>query len=403
MLTNVLYGRVLRFRDIRYLWLSSLFNGIGSMGDSVVLGWVLLQRTDSPFIVGVGLGLRMAPNFFLGILAGAIADRIDRRLMMKVTSLAMAVVTTCIGLLILTDVMQVWHLLALTMVVGALWSLQQTARQSFTFDVAGPSMIVSGLAFVSLGMRVGGIAGSLLAGYAVGRLGADWAYFAMAAGYVLSALPLFLIRSRGQAAPVSRQSVWQNLKEFAIEIRSNRSLRTIFLMVAVVEFLGFSHMAVMPSLARDVLKVDAEGLGVLSAFRSVGGLLGIVLISGWGEPKRKGIGWLLVLGVFGGAIVALGTASTFLMAVLAVTVVSGMSALSDLFSQGLMQTVVPNELRGRAMGSWSVAIGTMPLGNLQVGALAAASSVGFALMANGVGLVALALGSFALMARLRRL
>lgn len=402
LLTNMLYGPVVQFRDIRYLWACSLFNGIGSMGEAVVLGWVLLEVTNSPFMVGLGLGLRMAPNFFLGILAGAIADRVDRLTLMKLMSLGMAATSTALGFLIFSDRMELWHLFTLTMVGGSFRSLDSTARQSFTYDIAGPTMIVTSLAFVSLGMRVGGIVGSLMAGYAAGQLGTDWAYFMMAGGYVLSVIPLFLIRSRGQAAPVSRNPVWQNLKEFGTEIRRNSSLRTVFLLVAMVEMLGFSHMAVLPSLARDILDVDAGGLGVMNAFRSVGGLLGITVTSAWGEPRRKGLSWIIVLGLLGGAIVALGTASTFLLAIVAITLVSGLTALSDIFSQGLMQALVPNELRGRAMGAWNVAIGTMPLGTLQIGALAGVLSVGFALVANGVGLAVLAVGGFALLSRLRK-
>jgi MFS family permease len=402
LLTNMLYGPVVQFRDIRYLWACSLFNGIGSMGEAVVLGWVLLEITNSPFMVGLGLGLRMAPNFFLGILAGAVADRVDRLTLMKLMPLGIAANSTVLGILIFTDRMELWHLFTLTVVGGSFSSLYWTARQSFTYDVAGPTLIVSSLAFVSLGMLAGGIVGSLLAGYVAGRLGTDWAFFMMAGSYVLSVIPLFLIQSRGQAAPVSRKPVWQNLKEFGAEIRRNNSFRTVFLLVAMVEMLGFSHMAVLPSLARDVLDVDAEGLGVMNAFRSVGGFLGITVISAWGEPRRKGLSWIIVLGLLGGAIVALGTASTFLLAIVAITLVSGLTALSDIFSQGLMQTLVPNELRGRAMGAWNVAIGTMPLGNLQIGALAGVLTVGFALVANGVGLAVLAVGGFALLSGLRK-
>ena len=401
-MTNLLYAPVTQYREIRYLWLSTLFNGTG-WGETVVMGWVLLELTDSPLMVGVGLGLRMAPNFFLGILAGAIADRADRRTMMKLMSAGLVLINLGLGLLVITDVIEVWHLFMLTLVAGSMWSLQQIARQSFTYDIVGPTMVVSSLAFISLAMRVGGVAGSLMAGYAVGKLGAEWAYFAIASGYFLSILPLLMIRSRGQAAPVSRKPVWQNLKEFAAEVRLNRSLRIIFVLVALVEMIGFSHMAVLPSLARDVVGVDAEGLGIMNAFSSVGGFMAITLISAWGEPGRKGLAWLLVLLLFGAAVVGLGAASTFWLAILAITLVSGMTALSDVFSQGLMQSVVPNELRGRAMGSWNVAIGTMPIGSLQIGALASATTVGFALMANGIGLVILAVGGVALLSSLRRL
>ena len=400
--TNILYGRVVQFKALRRLWVSTLFNGVGSMGEAVVLGWILLEMTNSAFMVGLGLGLRMAPNFFLGIVAGAIADRADRLILMKLMPLGIATICTALGFLIATDRMTLWHLLILTVMSGSLRLLDSTTRNSFTYDVAGPTMIVSSLAFINLGMRIGGIAGSVIAGYAVGKLGSEWAYFMMASGYVLSVIPLFLIHSRGQAAPVSRKPVWQNLQEFGAEIRRNSTLRIVFLFVAMAEMLGFSHMAVLPSLARDVLNVDAEGLGVMNAFRSVGGFIGITVISAWGEPRRKALSWIIVLGLLGVTVMALGIAPTFLWAVVAVTFVSGLTALSDIFSQGLMQTLVPNDLRGRAMGAWNVAIGTMPLGALQIGALAGVLSVGLALIANGVGLAILGVVGFALLPRLKK-
>ncbi|MCI0441577.1 MAG: hypothetical protein L0177_20950, partial [Chloroflexi bacterium] len=99
----------------------------------------------------------------------------------------------------------------------------------------------------------------------------------------------------------------------------------------------------------------------------------------------------------------LGFASSYAVAIIAVLLISGMAALSDILSQSLMQSAVPNELRGRAMGSWVLATGFGPLGNLQVGAVAAAFGVTAALMANGLGLAALAGLSLVLLSRLRRL
>ena len=149
LMTNLLYAPVTQYREIRYLWVSTLFNGTG-WGETVVMGWVLLELTDSPLMVGVGLGLRMAPNFFFGILAGAIADRADRRTMMKLMSAGLVLINIGLGLLVLTDVIAVWHMFMLTLVAGSMWSLQQIARQSFTYDIVGPTMVVSSLAFISL-------------------------------------------------------------------------------------------------------------------------------------------------------------------------------------------------------------------------------------------------------------
>ena len=147
----------LRYRDFRILWLSGVFNSVGFMGEMVVLGWVLLELTDSPFMVGVGMGVRMLPFLLFGILAGSVADRVDRRRLMLMLGLALAGVTSILSVIILSGLLAVWHLLIGSFVIGTLWGFYQTSRQSFAFDIVGPDHIVSAFGLISLGMRVGAI------------------------------------------------------------------------------------------------------------------------------------------------------------------------------------------------------------------------------------------------------
>ena len=391
---------MLRHRNVRVLWVSSLFNAIG-FGEIVVVGWVVLELSDSAFMVGVALGLRMAPFFFLGLLAGVVADRMDRRTLMQVSSVGAAAVSGVQGLLILLDVVQVWHILLLGLASGSLFAVYMTARQSYAYDLAGPGEVVRSLAVVYLAMQVGGIVGSLVSGYVLGSLGAEVAFPVLGLSYLLSAYTLQFLE-HGHRGPVRvREPPLENLKGVGRELRRNHSLLLLVAVIAIIEILGFSHMAVMPSLAKEELHVGAEGLGILNAFRSVGGILATLLFALVRDPERKGALYLLVTFIFGGAIVFLGFASSFALAILAIVLVSGMMALSDVLSQSMIQRVVPDEFRGRAMGAWVLAIGTAPLGNLQIGALASAYGVPLALVANGIGVVIVAIGGFALSSRLR--
>ena len=434
---NTLRAPALRYRDFRLLVAASFFDSIGFMGEQVIVGWLVLEITDDPFMVGVALGLRFAPFFFLGLVAGTIADMVDRRSLIRVLNLAMTAVMCCVGALIYYDTLEVWHIFAFAVLGGCISALHQTSRQSFAFDVVGRQNLVSGLAYVSLGMRLGGLVGSLAAGYLIAGYGAnlvqslidalpswmswawlnsvlEWfasalsqgaasAYFLLAAGYLVSVAMLSFIRSRGQAAPTQRRSALQNLREFAGELRLNNALLMLMVIVAATEVLGFSSATAFPSLARDVLNVGADGLGEMNAFRSVGAVLSIALLSVCGEVGRKGALLLATIVAFGAALVLLGQSGMYAVALAAIMVIGGAMALSDVFSQSLMQNIVPNEQRGRAMGAWVVGIGTAPLGSLQVGAAVAAFGVGIALTANGIALVAIAVAIALLYTRMRRL
>ena len=416
----------LRNRDLRVLMSASFFDAIGHMGEQVVLSWLILDLTDNPFMVGVALALRMAPLFFLGIPAGTIADMVDRRLLIRLLNMVMALLMVGIGALIYLDMLQVWHLLAFAVAGGCLSAMHQAARQSFAFDVAGRENLVAGLAYVGLGMRLGGLAGAVAAGYLIDGIGAHMAYWMLASGYIVSTLLLSFIRSPGQAAARSRQPMLQNLREFADELRRNNPLLTLVVIVAATEMLGFSSGAALPSLARDVLDVGAEGLGWLNGFRSGGAVVAILLLSLFGEVGRKGMLLLLNIVAFGAALILLGQSSAlssflfggatagttglilgqspaFVIALLATGIIGGAMALSDIFSQSMMQNIVPNEQRGRAMGAWIVGIGTAPVGNLQVGAVIGAAGVGIALSANGIALALVGVAIFAFYGRMRRM
>ena len=399
----MLSAPALRYRGFRLLWLSTIFSSWGFMGEMVILGWVTQVLTDDTFKVGVVLGVRMVPFFLLGVPAGAVADRFDRRWMVSIVNIAMAALIAALGLLIMREMVDVWLLAAFGFAGGCLRAVNMPARQSLAYDIVGGGNVVNGIALMSMGMRVGAIAGSLSAGYIMAWVGEDAACAALAVGYVLSAITIMFIRDRGQAAPVERESVWANLKGFWSELRHNRPLQTLVVLSAMAEILGFSHQVLMPTLAKDILDVGAEGLGVMNAVRSVGGILAILLLSAMGDVRRKGALYLVVLLLFGASLVFLGFADTFYVAILAITLVNGLAALSDILSQSLVQSVVPNEFRGRAMGSWTLAVGMGPLGHVQIGALASAFGVTFALATHGVGLLILAAGSLALFPRLRRL
>ena len=395
--------RVFQYRDFRILGLSSLFSSFSMLGENVAVGWIVLEVTDSPFMVGVAMGLRRAPQFVLGIFAGAVVDMVDRRLFMPFINAVVALPNLAIALLLVAGWLEIWHVLVLVLLSGIMIPFAHTARQSFTYDIVGPSLAMHGLAAVVLVSRAGGLVGGVLTGVIIGRVGLEPAFFAIGVGQVLSGLVMLLVGSAGQAAPLVRESVPANLKGLLIEVRHNRVLLQLVLFTGAVEMLGFSHMTILPSLARDVLNVGAEGLGIMNGIQSAGGILGVIVLASMGDVRRKGLLFLVVVHVFGVALVLLGMSNTLVLAMVLLTVVSAMTALTDVLSQTLMQLNVPNELRGRAMGSWVLAIGTSPIGHMQIGALASLVSVGFALSFSGLALVALAAGLTLLSGRLRRL
>jgi MFS family permease len=373
------------------------------VGEQVVLGWLTLELTNSPLMVGLALGLRMAPLLIVGLPAGVVADQGDRVRLLRLSGYGMGAASAVLGALTLAGVVAVWHVLVLTVASGCVRALYQTARQSYAHDLVGAGELVHAIALLGVAMRVGGLAGSLLAGALTARFGPGAGYLGVAAGFLAGSLVFAAAPAAGEPAATARESVWAGFVDFARALRRDRLLPGLIALTAGAEVLGFSHQALLPSLARDVLQVGADGLGVMTAARSVGGILGIAAISALSQTGRTGSLFLGVLVVFGGSLVILGFAPSFLWVVLLLVLVNAMGSVSDVLSQSLIQLNAPRGLRGRASGAWVVAIGTAPLGQLQIGALASLFGVGTALGLHGLALVGLAVAGAVWFPRLRRL
>src|SRR3989454_10770532 len=128
--------------DFRCLSLGVFFHTLSMVGEQVVLGWFILELTDSALMVGVALGLRNFPLLLVGIPAGVVADRGDRVKLLQASGIAMALITTTLGFLVALRIASVWPVLALTFITGCARALHQTARQGYAHDVAGPGGLV---------------------------------------------------------------------------------------------------------------------------------------------------------------------------------------------------------------------------------------------------------------------
>jgi MFS family permease len=373
------------------------------MGEIVVLGWLTLELTNSPFIVGAAMGTRMLPLFFVGVPAGALADRFSRRRLLMLSGVGQAVTAATLGAFALSGQVTLAHVLVLTLAAGVLRAVEHAARQGYTHDIVGPAALVHGLAVLGVAMRGGWLLGSLGVGAVIARFGSGAAYLAVALAFLGGGLAVSLATTAAPARPAATTSVWRTALEFVVALRHDRTLLVLMMLTAGAEVLGFAHQALLPSLARDVLHTGPEGLGALGAARSVGGMLGLVAAFRGGVSGARFLGVLLTFGL---GLIGLAVAPSvvgFVGVLLVLTLVNAAGALADLLAQSLLQLGVPPALRGRAGGAWVAAIGLAPVGQLQIGAVASLFGVGVALGASGLALALLAVLTALVFPRVKRI
>lgn len=393
----------LRNPDYRRLWFGTAFNQQGMSGEHVVLGALVFQITESTGWIGVIMAIYFFPLFLFGMLSGIVADWMDRRTLLRRIELAFIALQLCFASLLFVGVDDLWLIVGFALLTGSLRALHQPVRLSYAYDIVGGNQVVSGLGLLNLSGRSGQLIGALLVGLVMKHYGAPAALTVIVTGHTIAFLSFALLRSVGEAAIKNHVPIGQNFREFGVELRSNRVLMMLVLITAAVEVFGFSFATALPELATIRLNLGEDGLGYLHAARAAGGIVAGLAMSFMGQMQRKGLVFLCVIFAFGASILLLSIEGAILFTVCSVALVALLATSSDVLTQSMMQLSVANELRGRAMGVWVLAVGIAPVGHLQFGALSIAIGLSNTLAVNGTILVVVGLIVALVVPRLRQL
>ena len=369
----------------------------------VLLGWLVFDITGNAGMVGAIFAARSAPNLVVGLIAGSITDRFDRRTIMRLACAAMLTLSVLSSWLLFSDLMSIWLLLLAAFLLGAAQAFYMTSRQVYVYDIVGSRRAINGIALVSLAQWTGGIIGSLATGGLIAWQGPAAAFLLMGITYGIGIAIMFRLRHAGPSAPPVREPILENLLNYFRALKNNRAMLSLMISTAGAEVLGFSHQVMLPILAKEVLGVGAFGLGLLTAFRFLGSAVGVFTVAVMERFRRKGMLLLCIIGMFGLGEILLGQSPYFWVAVVCVIFINMLASATDILHHTLLQLSVSNEQRGRAMGSWIFGIGMAPVGQLEVGYLAGETSSKTALLVNGAALIVLAAVMAVSMPRLRRL
>jgi MFS family permease len=389
--------------DYRNLWAGAAFNQQGMSGEQVVLGLLIFQFTGSTAWVGIMLAVYFLPFFVFGIVSGAVADRLDRRSLLRRIEALIITNMMILAVVLAMNLAALWIILTFALTSGALRALHQPARMSYAYDIVGGDQVVQGLGLLNLGSRFGQLIGALTAGAVMERFGGSAAILVLAISHGGALIFFLRLRAAGKAAVTEHAPIRQNIAEFTTELRSNRVLLMLLAVTASVEIFGFSFATALPELATTRLNLGADGLGMLHAARAVGGMAAGVALTFMGGFHRRGLAYIGVIFAFGASLMLLSLTSSFTLTLAIIAIVAIAAAASDILTQSMMQLAVPNELRGRAMGVWVLAVGFGPVGHLEMGSLSASIGVGSALFVNGAALLIIGVVVVVATPRLRQL
>lgn len=372
--------------------------------EQVVLGWLVLELTDSAWLVALAGFARSAPYLLSGFISGLVIDRYGRRKIILAAQTCNMLVYLVIATLLWFDQLALWHLITGALVAGAAWSLDWPARRSLVPDLVGKERTIDAMIIENFVQNFSRILGPFTGGTLIAVLGAQGCYWVLTITSALTLLVLLGLAHRPipQTALPTRRSPWATAKEGLHYVRSNEPILAVLLITAVMNMLAFPYMTLLPVFARDVLHQGPVGLGILGAGNGIGAFVGLLIINQL--RHRINPGWIFGIGSCLQAVAILCFAnSTFFGLSLLLLIGSGLGqACFSTMQSAIILLSSSDEMRSRAMGTLVLAIGAGPLGRLQVGALAAGLGAPLAVTLQTI-LAALLVGAvFLKLPRLRR-
>jgi MFS family permease len=341
--------------------------------DTISRGYLIYHITDSPLQLGLAAAVRGIPLLLFGIIAGALADRSDRKTQLIVAQVTNALLNLILATLVLTDRVQPWHVYVTGFLAGTVQAFQNPARQTLVSDIAGPRHLINALALNSMAVNSSRAVGPAFAGLLIATVGVHGSYYVQAVMYVLATMWTIQMRipERGpESVLLAREPLFQSIKAGFAYVGANKNIRTQLILALGPLTLGMPFTNMMPIFARDVLHGGAQLQGFLLSAFGVGSLLGALVLAS--IPRRRAHALPAVIGalVFSIMVFFFGL-SHWVWFSLACTFMSGIFMTTyQTQNQALLQLSAPQHIRGRVMSIYLINRATIPIGTLFAGALA---------------------------------
>lgn len=359
-----------RSRSYRFLWPANFIAYASRWMQMTLLGWFVLVETDSPWLVGLVGFFGMIPMFVLGIVGGVLADSVDRRrLLLTTQAVSFASLLTLSALLVL-DLAVYWHAYPAILVMGVAWALDMPSRRSLIHDLLGRRRVTNGVALDSMGMSASMMIGPATAGTLIDRVGVTGGYLVVTALVLTSIVLLSLLKTGPPRSAQQHAGIVANLVDGLRYVAGHPALRAMVLITVLANLLLFPYMHMVPVMARDVLEVGPSLMGLLQAAPGMGSFAGAIGIASL--PRLSHHGRVMLAGTltaFAALLVfSQSTVYAFSLPTLLVMGV-GVSGFGSM-QAAMTMLLAPNEMRGKALGVVSLAIGSSPFGALIVSSVA---------------------------------
>jgi MFS family permease len=363
--------RALRHRNYRLFFAGQLISLVGTWMQVVAQSWLVYRLTNSAVLLGSVAFSRLIPVFLLAPVGGTAADRYNRHRILVATQTAAMLLAFVLAVLTLAGVVQVWHVFGLAVLLGIVNAFDIPTRQAFVVDMVGREDLFNAIALNSSIINGARMIGPAIAGVLVAAIGEGWCFLANAVSYVAVIVGLLLMNMNVQVHDPLPGSALAGVVEGFRYVRHAAPIRALLLLLGLVSLMGMPYAVLMPIFADQILHGGARGLGLLMGASGTGALAGALILA-----RRRDIDslerWVPLAATGFGSSLILFSLSRWFWFSTALLLPAGFCMMIEMASSNtLIQSMVPDKLRGRVMAVYSMMfMGMAPFGSLLAGALA---------------------------------
>lgn len=374
----------LRMPNYRLYVASQLLTNPCGWMQRIAQDWLILQLSGNVALVGLTVTLQLGPMLVLGLVGGMLADRYNKRVILMVTQSVFAATALALGVLVVTGLVQPWHILVSALVLGLATVPDNPARQAFVFEVAGRDNLRSAISLNSTVFQLGALLGPAIAGVSIAAIGEGPSFLVNAAAGVIAVVLLIKMDPR-RLAPAPRASREPGQMRAGLDyVRRSPEIAWTVVLIGFVAVTGINLATVLAAYADGVFSSGAGGYGLLSASVAVGAVIGSLASA---RRVRVGLRQLVYLAFALGALQLV--AASLRIEALFVVVLVAVGATSLYYLTGgntLIQTTVDPTMRGRVMAIYiMVFFGAQAVSGLLIGFVADHAGAQVAMVATAAG------------------
>jgi len=361
----------LKHYNYRLWFIGQMVSMMGTWMQSTAQGYLIYQLTNSTTYLGLVVFIGGVPTWLFTLFGGVVADRIPRRTLMVITQTSMMILAFILGALVFANAVQPWHILVLAFLLGVANAFDAPARVSFVLELVPRADMTNAIALNSTMFNIATVVGPSIAGLTYAAFGPAWCFTINGLSFIAVIVALLLMHIREDVKVVRNSKAIADIAEGLRYVFASRLILNLIGAVGLMGVFGFGLLNLLPAWATDVLHGNEVTNGLLVSARGFGALVSALMLASLVKVNIRGKFWIIGLFIM--------PVSLFFFALvrwvplsLAMMVVVGWSLMMVTNNcNTLIQSDVPDVLRGRVMGVYSLIFnGAIPIGALLAGAVA---------------------------------